>query len=145
MRELTFARRCWIHALGGVRPERVALTVATSIGAAQGHVVAPDAVRSPSALGRAMAYLTADPEGRFGAVVLIVLVMVGVLAPIIAPYDPIQVAVGPPLTGPSSAYWLGTDDLGRDVLSRLVHGARISLNVSVLSAAGALVVAVSLG
>jgi len=87
----------------------------------------------------------ADPEGRFGVVDLIALVMVGLLAPIIAPYDPILVAVGSPLAGPSSAHWLGTDDLGRDVLSRLIHGARISLNVSVLSAAGALVVAVSLG
>ena len=114
-------------------------------GTAQSPARGPHATRGPSMLRNGFARLTADPEGRFGVAVLIVLVTAGLLAPLIAPYDPIQVAAGPPLAGPSIAHLLGTDDLGRDVLSRLIHGARISLNVSLLSAAGALVVAVSLG
>ena len=86
-----------------------------------------------------------DAEGRFGIAVILVLLVMALLAPVLAPYDPIQVSAGPPLSAPSSAHWLGTDDLGRDQLSRIVHGARISLSVSVLSACGALLLAVTLG
>jgi peptide/nickel transport system permease protein len=77
--------------------------------------------------------------------VLGTLVLVAVLAPYLAPYDPLKIGVGLPLNPPSRAHLFGTDDLGRDVLSRIIFGARISLTVSFTSALVALVLAVPLG
>jgi peptide/nickel transport system permease protein len=94
---------------------------------------------------RSLRRLIRDPEGRFGLAILSILVLTAVLAPVLSGYDPLEVSAGPPLAGPSAAHWLGTDDLGRDEMSRILYGARISLSVSVLSAVGALLVAVSLG
>ena len=64
-----------------------------------------------------------------------VLVLMAVFAPRLAPYDPLRIGAGLPLAAPSPAHPFGTDDLGRDVLSRILFGARISLTVSFLSAA----------
>ncbi|MBI2885705.1 MAG: ABC transporter permease [Chloroflexi bacterium] len=70
-----------------------------------------------------------------GAVVILVFTLVAVFAAALAPYDPIQtdtsVAFGPP----SVLHWFGTDNLGRDILSRIVHGARISLWIGIISVA----------
>jgi peptide/nickel transport system permease protein len=65
------------------------------------------------------------------ALLLGTLAATAVLAPWLAPYDPLAL-VGPALIGPSAEHWLGTDQLGRDVLSRLMHGARYSLTIAVL-------------
>src|SRR5262245_28550121 len=97
------------------------------------------------AMRRALRRLLSQPGGRLGLVVLGMLVLVAVLAPLLAPYDPLRIAAGLPLAAPSGAHPFGTDDLGRDVLSRILFGARISLTVSFLSAAVALVSAVPLG
>jgi ABC-type dipeptide/oligopeptide/nickel transport system permease subunit len=56
-------------------------------------------------------------------------VIAGLLAPILAPYDPVLADVSIRLQGPSSSHWLGTDELGRDLLSRLLYGATLSLRV----------------
>jgi len=61
------------------------------------------------------------------AVVIVVVVVVALLAPWLAPYDPYAVNPLDTLASPSSAHWLGTDDLGRDILSRLLVGSRTSL------------------
>ena len=53
-----------------------------------------------------------------------------VLAPAIAPYDPVRVDPGALLTSPGPAHWLGTDDIGRDLFSRILHGARTSLTLA---------------
>ncbi|MBA2322424.1 MAG: ABC transporter permease [Deltaproteobacteria bacterium] len=55
------------------------------------------------------------------------------LTPMIAPFDPLQLYVGPALTPPCAAFPLGTDDFGRDVLSRLLYGGRVSLSVGLLA------------
>src|SRR5213594_289211 len=55
-----------------------------------------------------------------------------VFAPLLAPYDPLAQALGARLEPPSAAHWLGTDQLGRDIASRLIHGARISLVIGVV-------------
>ena len=55
-----------------------------------------------------------------------------VFAPLLAPYDPLAQALGARLESPSAAHWLGTDQLGRDIASRLIHGARISLVIGVV-------------
>jgi ABC-type dipeptide/oligopeptide/nickel transport system permease subunit len=68
-----------------------------------------------------------------GAACLLLAVLVGVFAPALAPYDPVKVAIRERLQGPSERHWLGTDQFGRDILSRIIHGARISLSVGLIS------------
>ena len=63
----------------------------------------------------------------FGAAIILVWVLVALACPLIAPYPPNAVDVTIRLQAPSLAHWLGTDELGRDVLSRLLYGTRISL------------------
>jgi peptide/nickel transport system permease protein len=79
------------------------------------------------------------------AIFLLVVVVMAVLAPLIAPYDPIAQDLPNALQGPSAAHWLGTDDLGRDVLSRIMYGARVSLWASLQSVGVALLLAVPIG
>jgi ABC-type dipeptide/oligopeptide/nickel transport system permease subunit len=81
----------------------------------------------------------------FGLAVLVAVVLLSVLAPVLAPYDPLVQGVGRPLQAPSLAYWAGTDSFGRDVLSRIIYGARIALIVGVVSVVLAMVIGVSLG
>lgn len=64
-----------------------------------------------------------------GMSVVVLLVVVAVLAPVLAPYDPNQTNMTQRLKGPSSAHPLGTDNFGRDMLSRIIYGSRISLYV----------------
>jgi len=63
----------------------------------------------------------------FGAGIVLLWILLAVAAPLVAPYSPVDVDVTARLLPPSAAHWLGTDELGRDVLSRLIYGARISL------------------
>src|SRR5215467_1478533 len=62
-----------------------------------------------------------------GLVLIVLLALIAVLAPLIAPADPLKQVLSTRLKPPSAAHWLGTDQLGRDVLSRMIYGARISL------------------
>ena len=70
-----------------------------------------------------------QPLGTFGGVVVLFLVFVSIFAGVVAPYEPAEVHLADRLTSSSSRYLLGTDHLGRDLLSRLIYGARISLFV----------------
>jgi peptide/nickel transport system permease protein len=83
--------------------------------------------------------------GVFGLLVLAILAIVSLLAPVIAPYDPYRIGAGFPFESPSLTHLFGTDDLGRDVFSRVLYGGRISLTIAITSAAAAFVVAVPLG
>jgi peptide/nickel transport system permease protein len=65
------------------------------------------------------------------------LALCAIFAPLIAPYDPLTQALGSRLQPPSSAHWLGTDQLGRDILSRLLYGSRISLLIGLVVVASA--------
>jgi peptide/nickel transport system permease protein len=78
-------------------------------------------------------------------VFLAFLAAVAVFAPAIAPYDPNEVNVMAFRQPPSSAHWLGTDSAGRDVLSRIIHGARVSLTVGVSAAISAAAIGTVLG
>ena len=81
-----------------------------------------------------------------GALVFLALVAIlGTFYKVIAPYDPTEQLTGPPFSGPSPDHWLGTDDLGRDVWSRILEGAGVSLRFSVLTVTLALLVAVPIG
>lgn len=75
---------------------------------------------------------------------LVALGVVSAVAPLIAPHDPTALK-GQPLLGPGSDYLLGTDDFGRDVLSRLIYAGRVSLGVAIGSVAIASIVGVTLG
>ena len=66
----------------------------------------------------------------FGLAVLAILLLVAVFADLVAPYSVTQQNVALARRGPSAAHLLGTDELGRDMLSRLIYGARISLSVA---------------
>lgn len=78
------------------------------------------------------------------AIVLAVIVVASVLAPWIAPYEPLALS-REMVEGPSSGHWLGTDDLGRDVLSHIIHGGRVSLVVGVAAGLGSLVIGTIVG
>jgi oligopeptide transport system permease protein len=77
--------------------------------------------------------------------VLLVLGLAALSAPWVDRYEPTDQHLDAPLASPSERFWLGTDQLGRDQYSRLVHGARISLTVGVVSQAIAVVLGVSIG
>ena len=81
----------------------------------------------------------------FGAVILVLFVLTALLAPWLAPYSPIEQDLASRLQGPSGAHWLGTDDLGRDLLSRLIYGTQVSLRVGVIAVALALIAGTTLG
>src|SRR5919204_5828570 len=68
-----------------------------------------------------------NPLGLFGMGILGLLVLVAIFAPFISPYDPIVQHQGKELQGPNSTFWFGTDELGRDLLSRVIFGTRPSL------------------
>src|SRR3954452_24984378 len=81
----------------------------------------------------------------FGLVMITMFVGLAVLAPLGVPYDPIATSWGLVRKPPTAAHWFGTDELGRDVLSRVVYGARASLLAGLISVAIALGVGVPLG
>jgi peptide/nickel transport system permease protein len=68
-----------------------------------------------------------------GLVVILLFFAAALLAPVLSPYDPLAQDLNRRLQGPSSAHPLGTDDFGRDLLSRVMHGARISLTIGFIS------------
>lgn len=80
-----------------------------------------------------------------GAVLSALFVLVALLAPLLAPYDPARPDFNAALMEPSWSHWLGTDDLGRDQLSRVLVGVTASMQVGVLAVLLAFVVAVPLG
>lgn len=90
--------------------------------------------------------LRANPRGVLGAAMLLTMALLAILAPVIAPYDPTQTHFNATFQRPlTSGFLLGTDDLGRDILSRALHGTQVSLQVGFLSVAVALVGGIPLG
>jgi len=102
------------------------------------EALGPPSARIPllSGLGR---FCRAKPLGAFGLLVLVALLLMALFAPWLAPYPYDKTNILRQLQGSSGAHWLGTDNLGRDLLSRLIQGARVELLVgfgSVLIATG---------
>ncbi len=89
------------------------------------------AVRSPASL--AWARFVGRPAAVFGLIVILLLVLVAVAAPWVAPYDPTATSWSLVRKAPSWAHWMGTDENGRDVLSRVIYGSRASLLAGVVS------------
>ncbi|GIG29801.1 ABC transporter permease [Cellulomonas marina] len=104
--------------------------------------------RAATATGRPAAgwrLLLDSPVNVVSAVVLLVVLVVALLGPTLAPYPVNAVDVPAALQPPSGAHWFGTDDLGRDVLSRTLVATRVSLQVALVAVAFALVVGVGVG
>ncbi len=80
-----------------------------------------------------------------GAIVLLLFLLCALGAPLISPHDPAQLDLSARLLPPSSAHWFGTDELGRDVLSRTIYGSRVSLTVAVAVVSLSLAVGLILG
>ncbi|HEX8968783.1 MAG TPA: ABC transporter permease [Chloroflexota bacterium] len=96
--------------------------------------------RLQSPLQRALAHVLRNPMGVFGASILAILAVTALAAPFVAPYDPLAQHASSELLPPSIGFWLGTDQFGRDELSRIIFGARVSFTVAVAATAlGALV------
>jgi peptide/nickel transport system permease protein len=90
-------------------------------------------------------FLRRNPRMIVGGTIVLAWVFIAVFAPWVAPFDPIKVNVTDSLIPPSPGHWLGTDDLGRDVLSRVMWGSRVSLSVGAISVSIGLLVGTSLG
>ena len=113
------------------------LTDASGSAAPDGGAEAPTA--------RAMRRLLRRKGTVFGLAVIALLVAVAVLAPLIAPYEPDQQTWSAVRKAPSALHWFGTDDVGRDVFSRVIYGARASLLAGVVAVAFALLIGVPVG
>lgn len=99
------------------------------------------AYKTPSGLRR----LLREPSALIGAVIVLLFALMALFAPLITPFDPIAsdwMAIRLP---PNAQHWFGTDDLGRDVLSRVIFGTRASLSAGVVSVAVAVLVGVPFG
>lgn len=80
-------------------------------------------------------FVRVAPLGALGALLVVMMAVIAILAPWISPYPPGEITITERLQSPSMDHWMGTDNLGRDVLSRLMHGARLSLSVSLFAVA----------
>jgi len=94
---------------------------------------------------RVLRWMRRDPRAVLSITFLVALVLVSIFAPVLAPYSPIDQDVTQLLLPPSAAHWLGTDDLGRDVLSRLIWGAPNSLYASFLAVGVGIALGVPVG
>ncbi len=86
-----------------------------------------------------------NPLAVAGLVMVVIFVLCATFAPWIAPYDPAQIDLPARLVGPTTSHWFGTDELGRDILSRIIFGARISMLVGISVVAMSLFVGLVVG
>src|SRR6516162_4531692 len=106
-------------------------------------VAQDESVETPTS--RATRRLLRRKTAMLGLVIIAVFVSIAVLAPLISPYDPDLQTWSAVRKAPSLAHWFGTDDVGRDILSRVIYGARASLLAGVISVAIAVAIGVPLG
>lgn len=103
------------------------------------------AVTPPRSRNRAWAKFKRNRIAMLGLGIVLLFVMLAVLAPLLASHDPFQTSFTTIRKAPSASYWLGTDELGRDIFSRMVYGARASLMAGLVSVLIALIVGVPFG
>src|SRR5215213_6756767 len=104
---------------------------------------ADETVESP--MRRALRRLRRRKGAVVGLIVIALFIVVAIFAPLISPFDPAAQSWTSVRKAPSALHWLGTDDVGRDVLARVIYGARASLLAGVISVAIAVSVGVPLG
>ncbi len=107
-------------------------TAATDV--AERRLLANGTTRTPNRLLSGIGnFARSSPIGAVAVLVWLLLIVMAIFAPVLAPYDPLAADYGALRQAPSAAHLLGTDDLGRDILSRIIYGARITLVVSITS------------
>ncbi|WP_432757205.1 ABC transporter permease [Consotaella aegiceratis] len=94
---------------------------------------------------RALKKFLSNRPAIVGGLVVVFFVLVAIVAPLIAPYDPLATSFTAIRKAPSMVHWFGTDELGRDILSRMAYGARASLLAGVVSVAIAVIIGVPFG
>ena len=117
---------------------------APGLGAPDSTIARPRAT-SPRVSGIILGRLLQNNSGRLGLAILLFMIFVGLFADVLAPYDPLYQHQGKELQPPSAQFLVGTDELGRDLLSRIIFGARISIIVGVAAVTLGAVVGVSTG
>ncbi len=90
-------------------------------------------------------FLRRSVPGRWGFALTLFLAIVAIAAPLLAPYDPVAQNLPARLLAPTAAHWMGTDELGRDIVSRIIFGTRVSMLVSVCVVFGAGVIGLGIG
>ncbi len=100
---------------------------------------------SRSFWARARRVFRRNRNALLGAIIIAIFLLLALTGPTLAPYDPYAIALGDRLQPPSQAHWFGTDNLGRDILSRVLVGARVSVWVGVLTVGLAMLVGVPIG
>jgi len=98
-----------------------------------------------SFIAETFARLKKDPLGIMGLVIIVLILLVTIFASVLSPYDPLEVDVYNRLASPTWQHWLGTDQLGRDVLSRVLYGGRVALKVSLVAISVSMAIGVLLG
>jgi peptide/nickel transport system permease protein len=106
--------------------------------------IAPRATRSRSRRQRVAGFARHRPLAVIGIALIVTWLLVSIFAPLIAPYNPLSQNF-PPLSHPSSAHLFGTDELGRDVFSRVLYGARVSIPLAMLLIGLSVVIGITLG
>lgn len=108
-------------------------------------IPSPIAVGKPSRLLATVSMSMGSPMVMTGVIISLILVLAAIFAPLIAPYSPDEINYRVMLNAPSAAHFFGTDDLGRDIFSRLLYGARLSLGVGCMAVLLAVAVGVPVG
>jgi peptide/nickel transport system permease protein len=103
----------------------------------------PAVAESPAR--RALRKLAHRKAAMVALVVLVIIALLAIFAPLVAPHDPIKQGWATVRKPPSAAFWFGTDEVGRDLFSRIIYGARASLSAGVVSVTIALLLGVPLG
>lgn len=108
-------------------------------------VVTPATLDDTPAPPSALKIFARNRLSVLGAVILLVLVIAALFAPLLAPFDPQSTRIGPRMGAPDLVHLMGTDELGRDIFSRVLYGLRISLLVGVCAAVVATVIGIVVG
>lgn len=106
---------------------------------------APAAAARPGSLRALVRAFNTNKTSWVGLGLFVLVALMAILAPWLAPHDPIEQDILAKLQGPSSTYWLGTDYFGRDILSRILHGARYSLFIGLSATVFAMIVGSVIG
>jgi ABC-type dipeptide/oligopeptide/nickel transport system permease subunit len=121
------------------------------------NLIGPEMPRNNASMGRAHANPRRSEWRRFlrvlfgrkvvlfGTIIIFILILLSISASFVSPFDPYEQSLAHRLQSPSTTYWLGTDQLGRDELSRVIYGSRVSLMVGIIAVSTAAVIGMTLG
>ena len=90
-------------------------------------------LKKQSEFARVLKELSKNKTAMLGLIILLIEIILAILAPVIAPYDYMEMDIVAAQQGPTMAHWFGTDELGRDIFSRVLYGARYSISMGVLA------------